>query len=268
VSSDGASSTTLGGAPSSYVWQSFVIGHGRPLTDRTHPDMSTTTRLLAGVTTAALIGATPVLPVVSASPAGAAEPRTTYTVAEPSVTAVDYGDSFDVSVDLDSTTGYSPTGGTTTLQALRSGAASWTTVATSTYPGSDFYGVEPEMNTTYKVVYSGFAASSSSDDSFAASESVEFQVGVRRTITHPSGGLLLKGKVTPGYARKKVTITSSKSRTGTYKAWKTVRTDKAGKYRVKLPARDGIWYWQVSVRGDSRWRGNSYIWQTEVFHRR
>ena len=46
------------------------------------------------------------------------------------------------------------------------------------------------------------------------------------------------------------------------------RTDKAGKYRVKLPARDGIWYWQVSVRGDSRYRGNSYIWQTEVFHRR
>ncbi|RYB94920.1 hypothetical protein EUA93_11505 [Nocardioides oleivorans] len=226
--------------------------------------MSTTTRLLAGVTTAALIG---VVPVALSAPARAAEPETTYTVAEPSMTAVEYGGSFDVAVDLDSTTGYSPTGGTTTLQALPAGASSWTTVATSSSPGSDFYAVEPAMNTTYKVVYSGFTASSSSADSFAASESTEFQVSVRRRITHPSGGLLLKGKVTPGYARKKVTIKASRSRTGSYKVYQRIRTDGAGKYRIKLPARDGIWYWQVSVRGDARWGGNSYIWQTEVFHR-
>ncbi|SEB55964.1 hypothetical protein SAMN04489844_0523 [Nocardioides exalbidus] len=226
--------------------------------------MSTTTRLVTGVTTAALIG---VAPLVLTAPARAAEPETTYTVAEPSVTMLDYGDSFDVSVDLDSTTGFSPTGGTTTLQALRSGAASWTTVATSSSPGSDFYDVEPTMNTTYKVVYSGFSAASSSDDSFAPSESAEFQVGVRRLITHPSAGLVLKGKVTPGYGGKKVTVKASRSRTGPFKAYKKIRTNRAGKYRIKLPARDGVWYWQVSVRGDSRWRGNSYIWQTEVFHR-
>jgi hypothetical protein len=222
-----------------------------------------TTRLAAHTLTAALLG---VASLGVMAPSHAADTWTTTTSAEPSSLAVVYGEKISFDVDVDSSSGFTPSDGTTTLLALPAGARAWVPVATSTSPGSGFTDVKPTSNTTYKVVYNGHQATSATDDTYSSSESLTFDVTVARKITHPQSGFVLKGKVSPDYAKKKISIRVSKSRVGGFKKFRKISTDKAGKYRIVLPKRDGTWYWRLSVRGDSRFVSGSYIWQTDVFH--
>lgn len=218
-------------------------------------------RLVAGTVTAGLLGLTP---IAIAAPSHATENLTTTTVATPSETELEYGDDFYVSVDVDASNGSSAYQGTSTLYAMEAGSSAWVPVATGTSATASFYDVKPKISTTYKVVYSGYTATSTYEDTYAPSESAAFTVGVARKITFPSSGFVLKGKVTPDYSKKKIVIKVSKKQNKGYKGFKTIKTNKAGKYRVTLPRRGGTWYWSFTVKGDAKYLGTGFVWKTWV----
>ena len=220
------------------------------------------TRLVAGTVTAGLLGLTP---IAIAAPSQAADTWTTTTVAAPSVTTLEYGDTLDVSIDVDGADGYGTYDGTTTLYALEAGATAWVPVAT-VQASYSIYDVKPSMNTTYKVVYSGFTDTDTVyGDNYTASESATFTVSVARKITYPQSGFVIKGKVTPSYAKKKIVIKASRKRNKGYKAFKTIKTTSTGKYKVTLPQRGGTWYWSFAVKGDSRFLATGFVWRTTVY---
>jgi hypothetical protein len=224
-----------------------------------------TTRLIAGTVSAGLLGLTP---IAIAAPSQAADTWTTTIVATPSAAQVEYGDDFYVSVDLASSDGYSPgsTDGTVTLMAQEAGSAAWVPVATAENTYASFYDVKPQMNTAYKVVYSGFTDPDQGTygDNYTPSESAPFTIGVARKITRPSSGFVIKGKVTPDYAKKKIVIQVSKKEKKGYKKFKTIKTDKKGKYKVRLPRRGGTWYWSFTVKADAKYLANGFGWRTWV----
>ena len=224
-----------------------------------------TTRLIAGTVSAGLLG---LAPIAIAAPSQAADTWTTTTTATPSVARLEYGDDFYVSVDLASSDGYSPgsTDGTVTLMAQEAGSAAWVPVATAENTYASFYDVKPQMNTSYKVVYSGFTDPDQGTygDNYTPSESAPFTVSVARKITYPQSGFVIKGKVTPSYAKKKIVIKVSKKEKKGYKSWKTIKTDSKGKYKVRLPRRGGTWYWSFTVKGDSKYLANGFGWRTWV----
>ena len=219
------------------------------------------TRLVAGSVTAGLLGLTP---IAIAAPSQATVTLSTATVATPSETKLVYGDSFDVSVDVDGSDGQGVYDGTSTLYAMEAGSTAWVPVATGTYPTSSFYDVKPATETTYKVVYGGYTATSTYEDTYTASESATFTVQVARKITYPSSGFVIKGKVTPDYAKKKIVIKVSKKQNKGYKSFKTIKTTSAGKYKITLPRRGGTWYWSFVVKGDDRFLANGFVWKTFV----
>ena len=219
------------------------------------------TRLVAGSVTAGLLGLTP---IAIAAPSQATVTLSTATVATPSETRLVYGDSFDVSVDVDGSDGQGVYDGTSTLYAMEAGSTAWVPVATGTYPTSSFYDVKPATETTYKVVYGGYTATSTYEDTYTASESATFTVQVARKITYPSSGFVIKGKVTPDYAKKKIVIKVSKKQNKGYKKFKTIKTTSAGKYKITLPRRGGTWYWSFVVKGDDRFLANGFVWKTFV----
>jgi hypothetical protein len=224
------------------------------------------TRLVAGTVTAGLLGLTP---IAIASPSQAADTWTTTTVATPSETKLVYGDDLYVSVDISSSDGYSPGGtdGTSVLYALEAGSSAWVPVATADSTYSSFYDVKPAMTTTYKVVYSGYTDpdQGTTGDNYLASESPTFTVSVARKITYPQSGFVIKGKVTPNYAHKKIVIKASRKRNRGFKAFKTIKTTSTGKYKVTLPKRGGTWYWSFAVKADSRFLANGFVWRTTVY---
>ena len=223
------------------------------------------TRLVAYTVTAGLAGLTP---IAIAAPSQAADSWTTQTVATPNETQVVYGGDLDVTVDLSSSDGYSPAGadGTLTLMAMEAGSTTWVPVATAENTYASFYDVKPTATTTYKVVYSGFTDPDQgpNGDNYAASESAAFTVQVARKITYPSTGFVIKGKVTPDYGKKKIVIKVSKKQNKGYKSFKTIKTDKRGKYKVTLPHRGGTWYWSFVVKGDSKYLATGFVWKTFV----
>lgn len=219
------------------------------------------TRLATGTLGAALLGLTP---VAVAPPGHATEDLTTTTVAEPSATEAVFGEDISVSVDIDASNGSPPNNGTSTLYAAEAGATAWVPVATSANVYATFYDVKPRMTTTYKVVYSGHTATTTSENTYTPSESAPFTVRVARRITLPADGFVLKGRVTPDYARKKVVVRASRKIDRGFTAFTTIRTDRRGRYRVVLPKRQGRWYWLVSVRADARFVPTSYVWETYI----
>lgn len=220
------------------------------------------TRLVAGTVTAGLLG---LAPIAVAAPSQATVNLTTTTVAAPSETKLVYGEDLYVDVDVDASDGYSASYGTSTLYAMEAGTSAWTPVATGTSASASFFDVKPQATTTYKVVYSGYTATSTYQDNYAPSESAPFTVSVARKITYPSSGFVIKGKVTPDYGKKKIVIQASKKQNKGFKKFKTIKTKANGKYKVTLPKRGGTWYWSFVVKGDSRFLSSRFIWKTTVF---
>lgn len=218
-------------------------------------------RLATALVVGALVGSPSLL---VASPATAADPWTTTVAAVPSETVVDFGDLIDLEVDVDSESGPTPTDGVTTLLARPATATEWRTVATSTSPSAAFTDVKPRMTTTYKVVYEGHKASSSQDDSYFSSESDEVLVEVARTITRPTGGFTITGKVRPDYRRKKIVVKVSRKQYSGYTRYRRIVTDERGRYRLTLPRRTGTWYWSFTVAGDEKYLPASFRWRTWV----
>ena len=218
------------------------------------------TRLVVGTASVGLLG---LVPVAVAAPGNATVTLTTTTVAAASETELEYGDDISVSNDIDGSDGSSVYKGVSTLLALEAGAADYVPVATAEGSAS-FYDVKPNKNTTYKVVYAGYTATTTYEDTYTPSESAPFTVTVARKITAPSSGFVLKGKVTPDYAKKKIKISVSKKQKKGFKSFKTIKTDKKGKYKVTLPKRGGTWYWLISVKGDDSYEATGYVWRTFV----
>ena len=221
------------------------------------------TRLVAGTVTAGLLGLTP---IAIAAPSQAAVTLSTTTVATPSETQLEYGDDFYISVDVDSQDGSIPDG-TSTLMAMEAGSTTWVPVSTGTASYSSFYDVKPTKTTTYKVVYTGYTDPDQGQfgKNYTPSESAPFTIGVARKITYPSSGFVIKGKVTPDYGKKKIVIQVSKKQTKGFKKFKTIKTKANGKYKVTLPKRGGTWYWSFTVKADSRYLANGFVWKTTVF---
>lgn len=211
--------------------------------------------LLAGV----LAGS----PLLAAAPATARDTFTTTTVASTDATSVAWRETIDIDVDVDSSSGFSPTDGTVSLLAREAGATTWTEVATTT-PGTGFLGVRPRMTTVYKVVYGGYEPTAAREDTYKSSESLEFIVQVSRTITYPTGGFVLKGRVRPQYGNKVLVVQASSTRGSGYKRYTKVRTDARGRYTITLPRREGRWYWLVKAKGDARYLPTSFQWETWV----
>jgi hypothetical protein len=224
-----------------------------------------TTRLIAGTVTAGLLGLTP---IAIAAPSQAADSWTTSIVATPSAAELEYGDDFYISVDLSSSDGYSPgsADGTVTLLAQEAGSSAWVPVATAENTYASFYDVKPNMNTAYKVAYSGFTDpdQGTSGDNYSPSESAPFTVGVARKLSAPKSGFVIKGKLSPDGGKKKIVISVSKKQTKGFKKFKTIKTNKKGKYKVTLPKRKGTWYWNFAVKGDSKYLGTGFGWRTWV----
>jgi len=199
-----------------------------------------------------------------AAPATAADTVSTTTAALPSETVVEFGDLIDIDVDVDAPSGSAPTTGTTTLLARRATSEEWRAIATNSSPLLDFTGIKPRMNTSYKVAYNGDKASSSQDDSYLSSTSDEFTVQVARTITRPSGGFAIKGKVRPRYAQKKIVVKVSRKQYSGYTRYRVIRTDERGRYRLALPRRKGTWFWSFQTKGDIAYLPASFRWRTWV----
>lgn len=222
-----------------------------------------TTRLIAGTVTAGLLG---LAPIAIAAPSQAAETWSTTTVATTDETEIEFGDEILIEVDVDGSDGLGPSTGTSTLYAMEAGSTAWVPVSTGQYPGSDFYPVKPRMNTTYKVAFNGYTDPDQGqfDDNYTPSESAPFTVTVARKITRPTSGFVIKGKVTPDYAKKKIVIQVSKKEKKGYKKFKTIKTDKRGKYKITLPRRGGTWYYAFIVKADAKYAATGFGWRTWV----
>lgn len=210
---------------------------------------------------AGLLGATSLGTVPAAA---ARDTIATTTVAVPESQTIDFGDTIDVTLDVDGTDGYSPTEGTSTLWARKATSSTWTAVATNTSASLDFFDVRPRMTTTYKVVYNGHEAVTTGDDSYARSESVPFTVEVARTITRPEGGFEVSGRVRPRYGDRTVVVRVSAQERGGFTRFTTIGTDRRGRYSLVLPRRSGVWYWSFVVKADRRYLGTRFKWRTWV----
>lgn len=213
------------------------------------------TRLIAGLTTAGLLG---LAPVAISSPAQATDNLTTATtVTTYSTLPITYGDKITLSPDVAASDGGSAYRGSITLQVYTPKNPVWTTVATATNTYESFE-VKPTTNASYKIVYSGYAAASQYEDNYAASESAPFNVGVKRKAVFKTPGLFLVGKIKPDFKRKKVVLKRKKGKK--YVAWKKVRTNKKGVFRVKAPNKRGFKF-SVTIPADKKYVGFTDYYQ-------
>lgn len=206
-------------------------------------------RIITGVVTAGLVG---LVPVAISSPASATDNLTTATTATPSETLLTYGDEISITLEVVASDGTSVINGSSTLYAMEARSTTWVPIATPTYPGSDIYPIEPKVNTAYKVVYSGYAATTTFEDNYAPSESAPFTVGVKRTAVFKTPGLYLVGKVKPDFGKKKVILKRKKGKK--FVAWKKIETNNKGQFRVKAPDINGFKF-TVTIPSDTHYVG-------------
>ena len=212
------------------------------------------TRIIAGTITAGLVG---LVPVAVSSPANASDNlTTTTTVSTYSEVPITYGDEITLTADVAASDGASAYRGTVTLFVSTPAVPAWTPVATgtSTYESFD---VRPTTSAAYKIVYSGYAATSTYEDNYAASESAPFAVTVKRKAVFKTPGLYLVGKIKPDFGHKLVVLKQKQGKK--YVAWKKVKTNGKGQFRVKAPNRSGFKF-SVTIPSDA-----SYIGFTDYY---
>jgi hypothetical protein len=213
------------------------------------------TRIIAGTITAGLVG---LVPVAVSSPANATDNlTTTTTVSTYSEVPITYGDDITLTADVAASDGASAYKGTVSLYASTPAVPAWTLVATGTSTYESFE-VKPTTNTAYKIVYSGYTATSTYEDTYAASESAPFTVSVKRKAVFRTPGLYLVGKIKPDFGKKKVILKRKKGKK--YVAWKKVRTNSKGQFRVKAPNRSGFKF-SVTIPSDANYIGFTDYYQ-------
>jgi hypothetical protein len=213
------------------------------------------TRIIAGTITAGLVG---LVPVAVSSPASATDNlTTTTTISTYEEVPITYGDEITLSADVAASDGASAYRGTVSLYVSTPSVPAWTLVATgtSTYESFD---VKPTTNAVYQIVYSGYTATSTYEDNYAASTSAPFTVTVKRKAVFKTPGLYLVGKIKPDFGKKKVILKQKKGKK--YVAWKKVKTNSKGQFRVKAPNRSGFKF-SVTIPSDSSFTGFTDYYQ-------
>lgn len=227
-----------------------------------------TSRLIATLVTGSLLGLTP---TALAAPAQATENLTTVTTLEVAYgePTVEYGETVAIRGSVQATNGVTTTSayyGTVTLYAASSKNPAWVPIATATAGGYvSFPDVKPESNTSYKAVYSGYAATNTAQNNYAPSESAPLSVGVQRKVTYKiaSRKLIVSGKVTPEFSKKKILVHTAKKNNGNWKKYKTIKTNKKGKFKVRFYAKTGqTLYFLLTVKGDAHYTGWSQAYYT------
>lgn len=104
--------------------------------------------------------------------------------------------------------------------------------------------VAAKRNANYKVVYSGVG--SIPPAAVSARINTARNPHVKAYTSH--GKVYLKGKVAPGFKRKRVIVQRKTSKKGKFKKWAKPRTNKKGKFNVRLGApKKGYWYFRLVV---------------------
>jgi hypothetical protein len=213
------------------------------------------TRLIAGLTTAGLLG---LAPVAISSPAEATDNLTTTSTVETySTLPITVGDEITLSAKVTGSDGLTALDGPVALQVYTPKNPVWTTVATDEGGYASFQ-VKPSTNSAYKIVYGGYAATSTYEDNYAPSESVPLEVGVKRKAVFKTPGLFLVGKVKPDFKHKLVVLKRKQGKK--YVAWKKVRTNKLGVFRVKAPNKRGFKF-SVTIPADKKYVGFTDYYQ-------
>lgn len=215
------------------------------------------TRIIAGALSAALIG---LVPVTLAAPAQAAE--TTVAAIGASRTLIEHKGPYKpyLEASIRTSGGSSVYEGDVELQASAAGGA-WKTIRTVRASGYlSFSDVVPSMNTAYRVVYKGSSA-------YSASQSGNLNIKVARKINLKGNNrtFVVKGKVTPKYGKKKVVIKVSKKEKKGFKKFKTIKTNKKGKVKVKLPKRKGTYYYRFITKKDKKYVSSTYQMRATVY---
>ncbi len=214
------------------------------------------TRLTASLVTAGLLGLSP---VALSAPANAATETlaTTTAVTTYSTLPITYGDEITLTSKVAGADGNSAYKGTVTLMVSTPSAPAWTPVTASetTY---EAFKVKPATNAAYKIVYSGYTAVNQYEDTYLPSESAPFAVSVARKAVFETPGLLLVGKITPDFGKKKVVLKRKKGKK--YVAWKKVKTNKKGQFRVKAPNKSGFRF-SVTIPSDASFTGYTGFYQ-------
>ena len=87
---------------------------------------------------------------------------------------------------------------------------------------------------------------------------------VTSAVTTTHHRLVLKGKVSPGHAKRAVFVQKKTCRSCDWKQVDKVRTSDTSRYRVRIYApATGAWFWRVKVRAYGGY-GTSYskVWKT------
>ncbi len=210
------------------------------------------TRLIAGLTTAGLLG---LAPVAISAPAQATDNLTTTTTIELAYgdNPVEYGGDVVLRGAVVASDGNSAYEGTATLYQYTPSNPTWTPVATVDASGYlSLPDQKPTSNVAYKVVYSGYAATNAYQDNYAPSESAVLNVGVTYKLKARTPGTSIVGKIKPSYKNKKVLIQRKVGKK--YKKYRTVKTNKKSAFRVKLPTgrRGQKVYFRVIIKGTSK----------------
>lgn len=223
------------------------------------------TRLIAGTVTAGLLS---LAPIAAIAPAAQANVPTTLQV-QSSYKMLTYGMTTSVRAAVTATDSRGYTAGvgvgTVSLQTKVAGKA-WKTIKTATASSYVSFGqIKPKEHTQYRISYTG--GRDSYGNVFNGGVSKAVTVKVRRSLkTNGSKKtFIVKGKVAPKFAKKKVTVQVSKKENKGYKKFKTLRTDKNGRFKIRLPRRKGLNYYKFIVKKDKRFLGTSNVIWTSVY---
>lgn len=141
--------------------------------------------------------------------------------------------------------------GTATLQLQPRGSTSWTTIQTDDSGYSFyFYPVKVTASGTYRVVYGGGSSSGFTFASSDASKGIKVYRDLHDKKQEKGDKFVVKGKVSPSWAKKKVLVERRTTEHGKWSRFKTLRTDGRSTYslRLPLPPRGHRWYFKLSVQ--------------------
>lgn len=169
-----------------------------------------------------------------------------------------YGDTFSLSINVETTSGAQVYDGTLTVQRKLVGESTWTTVKTSS-SAYLYDSIKARGNASYRVLYSGTSTYAAS----GASVSSKVQRKINDTITG-SRKLTFHGKVAPLYKRGKVIVQWKKKKAGAWKKYRVVRTNAKSKFAATVGApRRGYWYFRAVLPASKKFAASSTgTWRT------
>ena len=234
-------------------------------------------RLLVGALGAALLGALPVALASSPAQAGAAPASSVsggYSSPPDGNGRWRYGQTirFEANVMVECTAGSGAfdcaapdePGDSVKLQRRMNGSSTWVTVATKYDAQSTVqFATRSVGSAVYRLYYSGGTSAGYTASYSGTSPVLKGSRNPAGRAVKSSGRIYYKGNVDPGWARRYVTIQKANCASCTYRAYKTVKTNRYGGYTARIAApRTGRWYFRSTVRGTSprfvRGFGNVY----------